>query len=141
MRPPRPPSEIARELSRFEELSVVVVGDFFIDEYIEGVMTEISREGPIPVIRYESRRRAAGAAGNLASSIRNLGAKVYVVGMVGGDANGGALRAELDKKGIETSGLLVCEDQPTFTYTKIRARVPSSPSREILRLDVLPVGP
>lgn len=137
----RPATEIARDLERFADLSVLVVGDFFIDEYIEGIMFEISREGPIPVLRCESRRRSAGAAGNLAASIRNLGARVRVVGMVGGDANGGALRAELDGKGIDTRGLLVCEGQPTFTYTKIRARVASAPSREILRLDVLPDGP
>lgn len=139
--PPKPVREIRDSLEEFHRLRVLVVGDFFVDEYVEGEMFEISREGPIPVVRFESRRRAAGAAGNLASSIRNLGARVKVVGLAGDDANGEALREELEEKKIDTSGLLVREGRPTLTYTKFRARVESAPSREILRLDVLPDGP
>ncbi len=139
--PPRPIDELVAGLEAFSKLRVLVVGDLFLDEYIEGEMFEISKEGPIPVVRLESRVRAAGAAGNLASSIRNLGAAVSVVGVVGRDGNGDELVGELRDKGIDTEGIIVDENKPTLTYSKIRARVENAPSREILRLDVLPDGP
>jgi rfaE bifunctional protein kinase chain/domain len=141
MLPPRPIAEIIASTAEFSGSRVLVVGDLFLDEYIEGEMVGISKEGPIPVLKHRSRVTAAGAAGNLASSIRNLGAQVSVVGVVGDDANGAALLAELQRKGIDTRGVLIDPRAPTLKYGKIRAFVESAPSREILRLDVLPEGP
>ncbi|MEM7231391.1 MAG: PfkB family carbohydrate kinase [Planctomycetota bacterium] len=139
--PPMSPTELVAALDDFAKLRIVVVGDFFVDEYVTGEMFEISKEGPIPVVRFESRVQTPGAAGNLASSIRKLGANVSVVGFRGDDSNGDVLQKSLAAEGIDTAGLLVLNDRPTLTYTKFRARVESAPSREILRLDVLPDGP
>ena len=132
------PREIVDSMRKFHDLKVLVVGDLFLDEYIEGEMFEISKEGPIPVIRLESKVQTAGAAGNLASSIRNLGAGVSVVGVAGKDANGAVLLSQMRKKGIRVSGVIVDPTKPTLTYTKVRARVENTPSREILRMDILP---
>src|SRR5687768_5752452 len=100
------PSEILDSIRRFGDIRVLVVGDLFLDEYIEGEMIEISKEGPMPVIRVDSRTRTPGAAGNLASSIRNLGARVAVVGIVGKDPNSSDLLAALREKGIRTDGVI-----------------------------------
>jgi rfaE bifunctional protein kinase chain/domain len=136
-----PREEILRAIPRFRKLRVLVVGDLFLDEYIESEMFEISKEGPIPVLRYESKSQLAGAAGNLASTIRGLGAEVSVVGLVGRDASGQTLLEGLRARGIRTAGVLSDPRQATLTYTKVRARVPNTPSREVLRMDVLPRGP
>jgi rfaE bifunctional protein kinase chain/domain len=141
MNPPRPIEEILASLPSLSRHRILVVGDLFLDEYVEGEMIEISKEGPIPVVAFRSRATSAGAAGNLASSIRNLGAQVSVVGVVGDDANGATLLAELGEKEIDTRGIVVDAEKPTLTYGKIRAFVENAPSREILRLDVLPDGP
>jgi rfaE bifunctional protein kinase chain/domain len=132
---------LARGIASFRKLSVLVVGDLFLDEYIESEMFEISKEGPIPVIRFLSKTQVAGAAGNLASTIRGLGAEVSMVALVGRDPNGQVLLDQLREKGLRTTGVLVDPRQATLTYTKIRARVPACPSKEILRMDVLPDGP
>ena len=134
-------SEILESIRGFGDLRVLVVGDLFLDEYIEGEMFEISKEGPMPVIRVDSRTRTPGAAGNLASSIRNLGARVSVVGIVGKDPNASDLLAALGARGIRTEGVIADERRPTLTYSKLRARVANSPSQEILRMDVLPRSP
>lgn len=135
------PREIVESMRRFRDLRVLVVGDLFLDEYIESEMFEISREGPIPVVRLGSRTQTPGAAGNLASSIRNLKAGVSVVGIVGRDPNGKALLSKLRRRGVRTNGVIVDPSKPTLTYSKLRARVENTPSREILRMDVLPEGP
>jgi rfaE bifunctional protein kinase chain/domain len=132
---------LARGIGGFRKLSVLVVGDLFLDEYIESEMFEISKEGPIPVLRFLSKTQVAGAAGNLASTIRGLGAEVSMVALVGRDPSGQVLLDQLRAKGVRTTGILVDPRQATLTYTKIRARVPACPSKEILRMDVLPDGP
>lgn len=133
--------EVLKAIPAFRKLRVLVVGDLFLDEYVESEMFEISKEGPIPVLRFESKTQLAGAAGNLASTIRGLGAQVSVVGLVGRDPNGEVLLRGLKEKGLRTEGVILDPEKPTLTYTKIRARVPNCPSKEILRMDVLPDGP
>jgi len=133
--------QILKEIARFQKLTVVVAGDLFLDEYIETEMFEISKEGPFPVLRFESRTQFAGAAGNLASAIRGLGAQVSVVGIVGKDRNGQVILDQFRAKGMRTRGILIDPEKPTLTYTKFRARVPNAPSKEVFRMDVLPDGP
>src|SRR5438093_3913873 len=113
-----PREEILRQIPRFRGLRVLVVGDLFLDEYVETEMFEVSKEGPIPVLRFESQTQIAGAAGNLASTIRGLGAEVSVVGLVGRDPHGDVLLGALRRKGIRTAGVLADREQATLTYTK-----------------------
>src|SRR5262245_65980639 len=107
-------------LPAFRKLRVLVVGDLFLDEYIESEMFEISKEGPIPVLRFESKTQFAGAAGNLASSIRGLGAQVSVVGLVGRDPNGEVLIRGLREQGLRTEGIIGDPEKPTVTYLNLR---------------------
>lgn len=130
--------QVLESIHRFRKLRVLVVGDLFLDEYVETHMQEISREGPIPVLVHRSTVQTAGAAGNLASSITGLGARVSLAAVVGDDARGEVLRTQLGEKGIQASGVVVDPTHPTLTYTKIRSRVENSPSQELFRIDVLP---
>jgi rfaE bifunctional protein kinase chain/domain len=132
---------ILASLESFKGLEVLVVGDLFLDEYVDTTMVEISREGPIPVLRHESMVQTAGAAGNLAASIAGLGAKVSLVAVVGRDPRGQLILDQLAAKGIEISGVVVEDSFSTLTYTKIRSKVDNSPSQELFRIDVLPRGP
>ena len=49
-------------VARLTDLRVLVIGDLFLDEYIEGRATRLSREAPVPVLEFEQRiyRPAAG---------------------------------------------------------------------------------
>ena len=141
MNPPLSPRQLTASLADFSSLRVLVLGDLFLDEYLEGEMFDISREGPIPVVRLDSRLGTAGAAGNLACSLKNLGAAVSLVSLRGEDPAGDDLLRQLTEKGIDTGGIIPLPSKPTLTYTKIRARVENAPSREILRMDVLPDEP
>jgi D-beta-D-heptose 7-phosphate kinase/D-beta-D-heptose 1-phosphate adenosyltransferase len=141
MEPPLSPVQLGASLDDFSSLHVLVLGDLFLDIYLEGQMFEISKEGPIPVVRLDSRVGTPGAAGNLACSLKNLGASVSLVSLVGEDTAGDDLLSQMGEKGIDTSPIIRQPSKPTLTYTKIRARVESAPSREILRMDVLPDAP
>ena len=132
MEPPLSPVQLGTSLDDFSSLHVLVLGDLFLDEYLEGEMFEISREGPIPVVKLTSRLGTAGAAGNLACSLRNLGAQVSILSLIGEDPAGKDLLSQLEEKNIGSDALIRLPSKPTLTYTKIRARVANAPSREIL---------
>lgn len=54
-----------------------------------------------------------GKGGNQAVAAARLGARVAMIGLVGADGNGAALRAGLEAEAIDCSALATCEHAPT----------------------------
>ena len=121
---------LAGILDSFRNARVAVIGDIMLDEYIIGDTDRISPESPVPVIREELRACVPGGASNVAVNIRALGVEVTLVGVVGMDADGDKLMAELDKRGIASSGILRIKDRPTSRKTRLIAR-----GSQMLRVD------
>jgi len=122
-------------LDRFDKARVLVVGDIYLDENVEGVVTGISLEAPIPIYEVHARKCNPGAAGNAACNVAALGAKTYMVGVVGADANADVVRREFAVRNVDTSGVVVDPERPTNTYGKLRAGGHNIPTQEILRTD------
>jgi len=122
-------------LTRFPEVRVMVVGDIYLDEMVFGLVTEVSLEAPIPVYEVHERRYNPGAAGNAACNAAALGAKTYMVGVVGDDINAGIVRREFEVRNVDIAHLVVDPSRPTNTYGKLRAGGHNIPTQEILRTD------
>jgi D-glycero-beta-D-manno-heptose-7-phosphate kinase len=132
---------LAGLLASFERSEVAVVGDFVADEYVYGETERISREAPVLIVRYESSELKAGGAGNAAQNLAALGVKVRAVGVVGDDALGTALLDELERGGIDVSGLVRIPGRPTESKTRILAGGRSTRRQQMLRLDRSPAEP
>lgn len=122
-------------LSRFSKARVLVVGDIYLDENIFGTVTSVSLEAPIPIYEVHERKHNPGAAGNAACNAAALGAKTYMIGYVGNDANADIVRKEFAVRNVDTSGLVVHPTRATNTYGKLRAGGFNIPTQEILRTD------
>lgn len=122
-------------LARFSKARVLVVGDVYLDENVYGVVTGVSLEAPIPIYEVHERRHNPGAAGNAACNVAALGAKTYMVGYVGNDANADIVRKEFALRNVDTSGVVVHPTRATNTYGKLRAGGFNIPTQEILRTD------
>ncbi len=109
---------------------VLIVGDLILDRYISGDVARISPEAPIPVLTAKRSEEKLGGAGNVAANLVAMGAEVDVVGVLGEDGWGRALRDLLEKLGIETSGCVVDATRPTIQKT----RMMSGP-QQMLRVD------
>jgi D-beta-D-heptose 7-phosphate kinase/D-beta-D-heptose 1-phosphate adenosyltransferase len=109
-----------------------VVGDLMLDVYLSGSVTRISPEAPVPVVHVHEERSALGGAANVAANVARLGAACDVVGFVGRDAGGLALRAALGSlDGGAVRPLLVERaDRPTTTKTRVLAR-----RQQVVRFD------
>ncbi len=104
----------------FVNKNVAVIGDFCLDEYILGKANSLSPEAPVPRVIIDSKTYIPGAAGNVASSIRALGATTAAFGVIGNDISGKILVQELGKRDVNTSGMVIVE-RYTPTYSRIVA--------------------
>ena len=122
-------------LDRFSQAKVLVVGDLTLDEFLTGQVERISREAPVLIIRHENTRQVPGGGANAVYNLATLGARVKVVGLVGKDDRGVALRNIFDRAGIDTRGMLIDPDRPTVTKTRISGHARQSVTQQIVRVD------
>ena len=75
----------ANVVERLAAAAVLVVGDVLLDRFIEGRVTRISREAPVPVLKFGTARAMMGGACNVAANILATGGAVTLVGLTGDD--------------------------------------------------------
>ena len=109
---------------------VLVVGDVMLDKYIQGSVDRVSPEAPVPVVRASRQSHQPGGAGNVAMNVAGLGARATVVGFVGEDEDGTALKAALEAAGIDAK-LIPVAGMPTTSKLRILGG-----SQQIVRLDI-----
>ncbi len=103
--------------------NVVVFGDVMLDEFVWGDVTRISPEAPVPVVDIRRESVRLGGAANVLANLVALGARAAVVGVVGRDAAGERLRAELRERGASDAdeSLIIDDARPTTIKTRIIA--------------------
>ncbi len=124
------PRELESLVGELGHPRVLIVGDLILDRYVSGDVTRISPEAPIPILTARSSEERLGGAGNVAANLVAMEAKVEVVGVLGDDGWGRALRALIEAQGIETSGCVVDPTRPTIQKTRMM-----SGSHQMLRVD------
>lgn len=131
-------ARLAHLLSRFPEVSVLVIGDFFLDKYlvIDRELGEPSLETGLEAYQVVTRRCSPGAAGTVTSNLRALGVKVAALGVIGEDGEGFDLKRGLAATGVDASLLIETPDRFTPTYTKPMMREPDGLAHELNRLDI-----
>jgi rfaE bifunctional protein kinase chain/domain len=109
---------------------VVVVGDIMIDRYIYGDTERLSPEAPVPVVTVRERSAKLGGAANVAANVASMGASCLLVGTVGDDADGAAIRQELVVAHLDGRHVVTVAGRPTTAKTRIIAR-----AQQIVRID------
>jgi D-beta-D-heptose 7-phosphate kinase/D-beta-D-heptose 1-phosphate adenosyltransferase len=117
-------------LKRCTEVSVTVVGDLMLDEYVDGAVERISPEAPVPVVRAEGHEYRLGGAANVARQIAALGAEVKLVGLVGNDAAADTIRHLCQESAIDTASIIATSQRRTTRKLRILSQ-----SQQLLRID------
>ena len=125
-------------LSQMSALRILVVGDLFLDRYleIERSLAEISLETGLEAHQVTEVRASPGAGGNVVANVRALGPQVGVVSIIGDDGEGYLLRRCLEELHVDMAGLVVASDRFTPTYTKPMMHEPDGRVHELSRLDI-----
>jgi D-beta-D-heptose 7-phosphate kinase / D-beta-D-heptose 1-phosphate adenosyltransferase len=126
----RPHVSFLDHLSAFANARVLVIGDIMLDRYITGDVDRISPEAPVPVLRHKETRQMLGGAGNVAANIASLGGQVDLVGLIGQDADGRAVRTILAEWSVSGDGLVASAERPTSVKTRFLAQ-----GQQVLRHD------
>ncbi len=130
-------AKLLQSLPKLASRSVLVVGDIFLDEYISGRATRLSREAPIPVLEFAGKRYLPGGAANPSNNIVALGGMAYQVGVIGDDEAGRTLLAKLKEAGIDTAAVVTDPSRPTTTKTRIVAQGSLRFPQQLARIDHL----
>lgn len=110
-------------LDRFPACRVAVLGDFFLDKYldVDPGLAETSVETGKVAHQVVGVRCSPGAAGTVVNNLVSLKAgTVHALGAIGDDGEGYSLRKELDRRRCRTDGLIVSSALMTPTYLKPR---------------------
>lgn len=122
-------------IGSFPRLTITVLGDFVVDEYVTGEISRVSREAPVLILRHQSTEIAPGGGANAANNVLSLGARVLPVGVVGDDAAGAALIEYFRKKNVEVGGMIRVRNSATTTKTRFLARWSHTARQQVLRVD------
>ncbi|MEX0852616.1 MAG: bifunctional heptose 7-phosphate kinase/heptose 1-phosphate adenyltransferase [Bauldia sp.] len=108
----------ANVIDALAEAKVLVVGDVMLDRFVEGKVTRVSREAPVPVLKYGSARAHPGGAGNVAANILAYGGAVTLVGLTGDDEAAGELAALTATFPRLVARLIADRSRPTTVKTR-----------------------
>lgn len=110
--------------------NILVIGDLMLDHYIFGSATRLSPEAPVPIVNASRESKIIGGAANVASNLIDLGAEVYLAGIIGNDSFGEEVKELLKEKNINTD--LVVKDFSRRTTVKTRI---IAGNHQIVRID------
>ena len=117
------------DLHQLKQGKILIIGDIILDEYLQGTVSRVSPEAPVPVLRPDDRELRLGGAANVASNVKSLGSKVELIGVVGKDTAAKELRELLKNKSIRAS--LTNSDKTTVNKLRLLAG-----QQQLLRLDI-----
>ena len=124
-------------LERCAQLTVLVVGDFFLDKYlhIDEALAEPSLETGLVAHQVVQVTCSPGAAGTVAVNLRALGVRVRAMGVAGVDGEGHDLLQALAAHAIDTTHLLQVPGLHTPAYYKPMLHG-AAQARELSRMDI-----
>jgi bifunctional ADP-heptose synthase (sugar kinase/adenylyltransferase) len=127
-------------LARIPALTVGVIGDLFLDRYldIDAALTEPSIETGLDAYQVTRIRSYPGAAGTVINNLVALGVKrVCAVSVIGDDGEGYELRRALAAlRVVDCAKVFSAPDRRTPTYTKPMLHTAGETPRELNRLDI-----
>ncbi|NDA18376.1 MAG: bifunctional heptose 7-phosphate kinase/heptose 1-phosphate adenyltransferase, partial [Alphaproteobacteria bacterium] len=101
--------------------TVLVLGDVMLDRFVDGAVTRISPEAPVPVLGQSRVHQMPGGAANVACNLAQLGLRVHLIGVCGTDAAGADLAGELAAHPAIFYDSIELDSRPTSLKTRFRA--------------------
>ena len=121
---------LEKVLASAKNVSLLVIGDLMLDEYLYGTIDRISPEAPVQVVNWREQRSGLGGAANVANNLAQLGCHVFLAGVVGSDATAEELLNTARAMGINTAGVVTDADRPTTLKTRVIAH-----RQQVIRID------
>jgi rfaE bifunctional protein kinase chain/domain len=109
---------------------VIVLGDVMIDTYIEGSVSRISPEAPVPVVNFQNRFSCLGGAANVALNLKALGADPIICTVIGKDEESDTFIRLVNEAQLTSKGIIPFDDRITTVKTRVIGN-----NQQLLRVD------
>lgn len=133
-------SKLEDILAALPRMRIAVVGDLFLDRYLDldATLTEPSIETGLDAYQVTRVRSYPGAAGTVVNNLAALGVgTILPITVIGDDGEGYELRQALTRMpAVCQDHVFARSDRRTPTYTKPMLCVPGQTPRELNRLDI-----
>jgi D-beta-D-heptose 7-phosphate kinase / D-beta-D-heptose 1-phosphate adenosyltransferase len=129
-RTPGKPLSLDTIFSNAKNVSVLVVGDLMLDQYVYGTIDRISPEAPVSVVNWRRQESGLGGAANVAHNLAQLGCRVFLAGVIGSDESAQELLKSARSMGIDTAGVVTDPGRPTTVKTRVIAH-----GQQVIRID------
>ncbi len=125
-----PIADYLKILQQCSGKKIAIIGDLMLDRYVWGNVSRISPEAPVPIIDVIRETDGLGGASNVANNIKSLGAIPFLLGVIGKDSNGLALKHLLETESFDTSGIITDPTRPTTVKLRVIAH-----QQHVVRID------
>lgn len=115
---------------KFSSLKVGVIGDVMLDTYMWGEVDRVSPEAPVPIVSLKNKDHRIGGAGNVALNIQSLGAKAFVLSVMGDDDDAEKLSSLFTSQNINCGYSIRSKKRITTNKTRVISR-----NQHMMRLD------
>jgi len=105
-------------IDRLSQANILIVGDALLDRFVDGTVTRISREAPVPVLKRGAMVTRPGGACNVAANVLSCGGLATLVGLVGADPAGDELATLCEAFPGMTTALVRDPGRPTTEKTR-----------------------
>ena len=122
--------ELVNWIEKLSEARVLVLGDLMLDRFVYGEVSRISPEGPVPILKSVETKSMLGGAGNVLRNLASLGAKAYIISLIGDDPEGLKVEEIISSFGLPDSTLIVEPKRKTTVKTRFIAG-----RQQLLRVD------
>ncbi len=122
--------DLLDKIKQFTKLNVLVIGDIILDRYLYGNIKRISPEAPVPVVHLNDSDNRLGGAANVALNLKELGASVNIIGIIGDDQYGLDTLSLLAENNINSDNIIRSTDRPTTVKSRILSQ-----GQQVLRVD------
>ncbi|MEM1422603.1 MAG: PfkB family carbohydrate kinase, partial [Planctomycetota bacterium] len=122
-------------LANWRSFRVLVVGDFMLDQLVQGDAERLTADAPVPILHVRSTEEMAGGAANVCLDLRALHGEVRALGVVGDDHEGRLLRELLEKEGVDASGLVADGSRPTTVKRNLVGLAQHRHPQKMFRVD------
>jgi D-beta-D-heptose 7-phosphate kinase/D-beta-D-heptose 1-phosphate adenosyltransferase len=120
----------------FSKKKILIIGDYCIDEFLEGDANSVSPEAPILRALIRNISINPGMTGNIALGVRGLGAETYAAGIVGEDNTSRDLMNLLKETGVNTEGMIIQKNRITPKFSRVVLGGKKYPKQSAIRFDV-----
>jgi rfaE bifunctional protein kinase chain/domain len=114
----------------FSTKKIMVIGDVMIDRYMQGNVSRISPEAPVPIVNLSSQEDRLGGAANVALNLVALGAETFVASVVGKDKEGDLIVDLFKNQGIECFSVVKSSERISTVKTRVLGN-----NQQLVRID------